>query len=367
VSGGLYELAGPLLRLIDAERAHELAVQTLRAGLYPRAHAADPENLAVSLFGLEFPNPLGMAAGFDKNGEAAGPLLDLGFGFVEVGTVTPKPQAGNPRPRVFRLPEAGAVINRLGFNNQGHAAVQGRLEAGRSKRLTGGIAKGILGVNVGANKDSGDRVADYVAGIKAFAPVADYFTVNISSPNTPGLRDLQASEALEELLAAVLEARDGAAKRHPRRAVLLKIAPDLKAGQLDEICAIAMARGIDGLIVSNTTVARPLPPATPHASEQGGLSGKPLFELATRRLAEAYRATGGKLPLIGVGGIDGAEAAYAKICAGASLVQLYTALVYKGPGLIGDIKRGLAEALRRDGHARIADAVGSRAEEWAEA
>lgn len=358
MSPGLFSLAQGALLALDPERAHRLTIRALAAGLHPRQSGTDPASLRVSAFGLDFPNPLGMAAGFDKNGEVADALLKIGFGFTEVGTVTPHSQAGNPRPRLFRLVADRAVINRLGFNNEGHAAILARLAA-RTRH-------GIVGVNVGANKDSADRVDDYVKGIMAFAAVASYFTINISSPNTPGLRDLQARGALAALLARVLEARDQAvAQGHPRRPVLLKIAPDLAAEDLKDIAEVVLKQGIDGLIVSNTTVSRPPLKEAGTAKEQGGLSGRPLFALSTRRLAQVHRLTGGRLALVGVGGVESAETAYAKIRAGAHLVQLYTGLVYGGSGLVDEIKQGLARLLARDGHATVADAVGRDADAWA--
>jgi dihydroorotate dehydrogenase len=293
--------------------------------------ASDDKRLAVRAFGLDFPNPLGLAAGFDKDGVAPDKLLSLGFGFVEIGTITPRPQSGNPRPRLFRLDRDRAVINRLGFNSAGHARAHANLARRRG-------AGGIVGVNLGANKESSDRIADYVAGIAAFADLASYFTINVSSPNTPGLRDLQQAAVLDELLSRVIEARDCATVRRP---LLLKIAPDLRLSELDEIVRVARARKIDGLIVSNTTISRPASVASPRASETGGLSGRPLFDLSTQMLRETYERVEGQFPLIGVGGVDGPQAALAKLEAGATLVQLYSALVFEGPELITRIKRGL--------------------------
>jgi dihydroorotate dehydrogenase len=358
VIGMGWALTRPLLQSLDPEAAHRLTVAALH--LLPlRSGGRDDPRLAVRAFGLTFPNPLGIAGGFDKHAEAPDALLGLGFGFAEVGTVTPRPQAGNPRPRVFRLPQEAAIINRYGFNSEGHAAVVRRLtrRAGRG---------GIVGVNIGANRDATDRVADYVAGVEAFAALATYLVVNVSSPNTPGVRDLQATEALDALLARVLEARDRAAERHGRKPVLLKIAPDLGEADLDAIVAVAASQRIDGMIVSNTTVARPLrDPASAHAGEMGGLSGRPLFPRSTQVLAQAFLRADGRFPLVGVGGIDSAEAAYAKVKAGATLLQLYTALVFEGPGLIAAIKRGLASHLARDGYEHLADAVGTEARRWA--
>ena len=342
----LFPLARPLIGLLDPETAHGLTLQALRMGLGPRPRAADPASLAVDVLGLHFENPLGIAAGFDKNGEVPDAMLAMGMGFAEVGTVTPLPQAGNPRPRIFRLPAHRAVINRLGFNNQGHAALKRRLEARRAR-------PGIIGVNIGANKDAADRIADYEAGIRAFEGLASYFTVNISSPNTPGLRALQNRAELETLVARVLVARKGSTP------VLLKIAPDLGPDELADIAEVALAQGLDGLIVSNTTIARGDLVSGVHAQETGGLSGAPLLAMSTAVLADIYRLTGGRLPLVGVGGISNGRDAYLKIRAGASLLQLYSALTYEGPGLIARIKRELAACLEADGFAHLKDAVGA--------
>lgn len=349
----LLDLARPFTGLIDPEEAHRLALNALKLLAPAASGRADPK-LAVSAFGLEFPNPIGIAAGFDKNADVPDAVLGLGFGFAEVGTLTPKPQPGNPRPRLFRLPSSEGVVNRLGFNNEGFDAALARLKA-RAQRA------GIVGVNVGANKDSEDRVADYVKGIETFNRLASYFVVNISSPNTPGLRDLQASEALGDLLARVLEARDRAAEKSGRRPVFLKISPDLSLAELDDVVATVRKRPVDALVVSNTTLSRPVLLRDPHAGEGGGLSGKPLFPLSTMMLKETYRRVGTEIPLVGVGGIDSAEAAWEKIAAGATLVQLYTGLVYKGFGLVNKIKAGLRTRLDRHGYKSIAEAVGSEA------
>lgn len=341
----------PLLGLLGPEAAHGLAIEALARLPTPAARPDDPR-LKVDAFGLQFPNPIGMAAGFDKNAQAYRGLFGLGFGFVEVGTLTPRPQPGNPRPRVFRLLEDDAIVNRLGFNGEGHASALARL-----RRRPGG---GVLGVNIGANKDAADRVGDYVAGVRAFAGLADYFTLNVSSPNTPGLRDLQHEAALDDLLARALDARGDSATP-----VLLKIAPDLRARDLDAIVAIARARRIDGMIVSNTTLSRPPGLRSAARAETGGLSGRPLFARSTAMLAATFVRVERQFPLIGVGGVDGADAAWAKIRAGAHLVQLYTALVYRGPGLIGEIKRGVLERLASGGHASLAAAMGGEAAEWA--
>jgi dihydroorotate dehydrogenase len=349
---GLFErFARPLLRAMDPEDAHGLALRALRLAPLPKA-VPDDARLAVRAFGLTFPNPLGLAAGFDKHGEVPDALLRVGFGFTEVGTVTPRPQPGNPRPRLFRLNADEAVINRFGFNSEGEAAVLARLAARAARG-------GIVGVNVGANKTTDDRGADYVRLIEAFAPVASYFTVNISSPNTPGLRDLQQAAALDDLLARVVAARDRVSLRAGDTPVLLKIAPDLTLSELDDVVAVARRRTVDGMIVGNTTVARPhtLREAKT-AQEAGGLSGKPLFELATRMLAETFVRVEGQFPLIGVGGIDSGAAALAKVRAGANLLQVYSALVFRGLGLVGEIKAALLAALDRHEARSLADLVG---------
>lgn len=347
-----YHLIRAFLTALPAETAHGLTIRALAAGLGPSADDPDDPVLATTVAGLRFANPIGLAAGFDKNGQVPDAMLRLGFGFVEVGSVTPRPQPGNPRPRVFRLRPDGAVINRLGFNNHGMAAVAARL----ARR--GRAGPGVLGVNVGANKDAADRVEDYVTGIDRFARLADYLTVNISSPNTPGLRALQSRAALDDLLARVIAARDGAAADGPPTPLFLKIAPDLTDEDARDIADVALARAVDGLIVSNTTLARPDTLTSPHRGQAGGLSGRPLFTASTRVLADMYRLTDGRLPIVGVGGVSSGGDAYAKIRAGASLVQLYTALVYEGPGLVGRIKRELASLLKRDGFASVAAAVG---------
>jgi dihydroorotate dehydrogenase len=352
----------PLLRWFDPEDAHRLAIQGLRL-LPPVRRRPDDAKLAVRAFGLNFPNPVGMAAGFDKNGEVPDAVLRLGFGFIEIGTVTPKPQIGNPRPRIIRLERDEAVVNRLGFNNDGADAVLRRL-AGRAH------LGGIVGINIGANKDSPDRVVDYVRLIEAFAPVASYFTVNVSSPNTPGLRNLQQAEALDDLLARVIDARERVRKNAGDSPVLLKIAPDLSLTELDDVVHVARSRRVDGMIVTNTTLGRPstLREQT-RAKEQGGLSGRPLFRLSTRMVAETYVRAEGAFPLIGVGGIDSGGAALTKIRAGASLIQLYSALIYKGIGLVDDVKNDLASTLLRTGRDSLSEIVGAdaatiTAEDW---
>ncbi|MBX9711593.1 MAG: quinone-dependent dihydroorotate dehydrogenase [Xanthobacteraceae bacterium] len=352
----------PLLRRLDPEDAHRLAIGGLRMLPVPRAKADDPK-LATRAFGLNFPNPIGMAAGFDKNAEVPDALLRLGFGFVEIGSVTPRPQEGNPRPRLFRLEEDSAIVNRMGFNNDGAGPVLRRL-AHRAQR------SGIVGVNIGANKDSSDRTADYVSLIETFAPVASYFTLNVSSPNTPGLRNMQQASVLDDLLARVIEARDRAQVNAGHAPLLLKIAPDLTLSELDDVVHVARARGVDGMIVANTTLARPkILRDLEGAKEQGGLSGRPLLRLSTRMVAETYVRTEGAFPLIGVGGIDSGGAALMKIRAGASLVQLYSSLVYRGLGLIECIKADLLSTLRRTGRDSLSEIVGAdaamiTAEDW---
>ncbi len=349
----LFGVARPLLHAMAPERAHDTTLMALKWGLGGHTPPTPDPVLRQRVLGLDFPNPLGLAAGFDKNAEVPDALLNLGFGFVECGTVTPLPQAGNPRPRIFRLPQDRAVINRLGFNNDGLEVVAARLKARWS---SGG---GLVGANLGANKDSQDRTADYVQGLQTLYPYADYFTINVSSPNTPGLRGLQDREALEQLLGALIECRSRLGRDWGRRPVLLKVAPDLGPGQAEDIAHVAMSLGIDGLIVSNTTVERPDSLRSPARSQRGGLSGAPLFAASTRLLSQFYRLTNGAVPLIGVGGIgDGAEA-YAKIRAGASLVQLYTALIYEGPVLVAKILEDLAIRLRQDGFVAVNDAIGT--------
>jgi len=344
----------PLLHCMDAEAAHGLTIKALKTGLGRSIKTGSPANLAISCFGLDFENPLGLAAGFDKNAEVPDAMLGLGFGFVEVGTVTPRPQAGNPRPRLFRLSEDQAVINRMGFNNEGHVTVLQRLRRRKDK-------PGILGVNIGANRDSADRVSDYVVGIAAFTDVASYFTINISSPNTPGLRNLQSSEELRPLLKRLNEARQTQQRQVP---MLLKIAPDLQDDEMKAIADCSMNSAVDGVIIANTTISRPSL-RSPHAQETGGLSGMPLFDLSTRQLARFYILTKGKIPLIGVGGISNAEQAWSKICAGASLLQLYSALVFQGPELLQEILNGLSRKLVEKKFVNLGASVGSSAEQIA--
>jgi dihydroorotate dehydrogenase len=348
----LYPLIRPLMFRLPFEAARAVGLRALQAGL-GRFVASDERKqpapiLRQRIWGLDFVSPIGLAAGFDKDARAPDAMRRLGFGFVEVGTVTPRPQPGNPHPRLFRLDEDRAVVNRLGFNSGGLDGAVGRLSRRRRS--------GIVGVNLGKNHDSADAAADYAEGIRRMAGLADYLVVNISSPNTPGLRDLQGRAALASLLGQLLDARAQTGSRVP---LLLKIAPDLSAGECSDIAEVALDAGIDGLIVANTTVARPADLVSRYAGEPGGLSGRPLFAPSTAVLADIYRLTRGRLPLIGVGGVASATDAYAKIRAGASLVQLYTALVFDGPSLVGRIKRELAELVRRDGFASIADAVGT--------
>ena len=341
----LYSLIRPALFLLDPERAHGLAIAALKL-LPPGKPAPDGGSLAIRVAGLSFPNPLGMAAGFDKNAEVPDALLGVGFGFAEVGSITPLPQAGNPKPRMFRLVEDRGVINRLGFNNEGADAALRRLE----RRLG---TPGIVGINIGANKDSADRIADYVAMTEVMAPLASYLAVNISSPNTPGLRALQDGAALTGLLDAVLAARGPS-----QVPVFLKVAPDLTPADIDAISRIAIDKGLAALIVSNTTISRP-PLRSRYAGESGGLSGAPLRELAQQRLRDFRKASGGAIPLVGVGGIASAEDAWARIRAGASLVQIYSAMAFDGPDIARRIVHGLERLMKRDGFASIAEAVGS--------
>lgn len=340
----LADLAAKSLTLLPAETAHRMSLKALAAGLGPKlAPDADPV-LATSIAGIELAHPVGLAAGYDKNGEAPDALLAAGFAFVELGAVTPRPQVGNPQPRLFRLREDRAVINRMGFNNEGLDALKTRLEARAGK-------PGVVGINLGANKDSEDRAGDYVTLVKALKGLASFFTINISSPNTPGLRDMQGEDALGALLARVNDARWA-------EPVFLKVAPDLDAAGIESIVRVAMANRISGLIVSNTTLARPDSLKSQHKVEAGGLSGAPLTKASTEVLRQVRKAAGPDLPLIGVGGINSVDSAYAKIRAGASAIQLYTALVYEGPGLVKRLRDGLAARLRADGYNSLAEAVG---------
>ncbi len=346
----LHGLATQALRRLGAEDAHGLTVAALKAGLGPRRSARGEPNLAVRLCGLALPNCVGLAAGFDKNAEVPDAMLRAGFGFVECGTVTPLAQAGNPKPRLFRLPEDRGVINRLGFNNGGLEAYAARLAA-RPRR-------GVVGANIGANKDAADRIGDYVTGLRRLWGLADYFTVNISSPNTPGLRDLQGGEALQDLLGRLAEARAGLQAGGQTYPIFLKVAPDLDDAQIDAIIAAATAHGLDALIVGNTTLQRPVRLRSANAGEAGGLSGAPLMSLSTQVLARFHAAGGERIALIGVGGIASGADAYAKIRAGAMAVQLYSAMVYEGPGLVTRVRRELSARLKADGFASATEAVG---------
>jgi len=352
VKAALQKIGLPLMHLLDPEVAHGLSIKALNMGMVPTPGPVTSPRLKTTLAGIPLPNPVGLAAGFDKNAEAIAPLLMAGFGFVEVGAATPRPQAGNAKPRLFRLTADHAAINRFGFNNQGMDVIAGRL-ASRPK-------SGVLGINLGANKDSADKAEDFAQVLTTCGPHVDFATVNVSSPNTEKLRDLQGKAALEGLLAGVMTAN--AALKKPV-AIFLKIAPDLEPQDLEDIADVAISSGISGIIATNTTLSRD-GLLSAHAAQAGGLSGQPLFEKSTRILAQLSALTEGKLPLIGVGGVGSAEQAYAKIQAGASAVQLYTAMVYSGIGLAGDIARGLDELLARDGFENIAEAIGTKREEW---
>ncbi len=347
---GIYNLIGPALRCLDPEMAHGLALRALRCGIVPARHVPRDPMLAVRLWGLDFPNPVGLAAGFDKDADVPDAMLGQGFGFVEVGSITPLPQPGNARPRLFRLPGDGAIINRMGFNNKG-------AEAARRQLVKRGGRPGIVGVNLGKNKETQDAASDYAKGIKLLAPYASYIVVNVSSPNTPGLRTLQGREPLQVLMRTVRSALDEVVPTNTPP-LLLKIAPDLSDEDKTDIAEVILSCGVDGLIATNTTIDRPEGLTGHERTQTGGLSGKPVFDLSTRVLADMYRLCDGKIPIIGVGGIYDAETAYAKIRAGATLVQLYSALVYQGTGLVEQIVRGLAERLRADGFSSISEVVG---------
>jgi dihydroorotate dehydrogenase len=352
-NAGLAGLTRDALLRMDPETAHGATISALRLGLAPQQQHKDPPELATHLCGLDLANPIGMAAGFDKNAEVPRPLALMGFGMVEIGTVTPRPQQGNDKPRLFRIPEAEGVVNRMGFNNEGHDAA--------FERLKGLRVPAALGVNIGANKDSADFVADYVLGVTRFADLADYLTVNVSSPNTPGLRNLQADEALRRLLGEVLTARAKAKTRVP---VFLKIAPDLDEAAMDAIARVILDTDLDGLIVSNTTISRDPVLGLENASEAGGLSGKPLFDLSTQRLAQ-MRQRVGAMPIIGVGGIHSPQSALAKFEAGANAIQLYSALVFGGLDLLDRIKRGVVAGVRSAGKSNISELVGTKTADWA--
>jgi dihydroorotate dehydrogenase len=361
---------GALVRLLDAETAHNLGIMAAKMGFFPKETRPDPPSLATTVWGRKFPNPIGMAAGFDKHAEVIEPLLGIGFGFVEIGSVTPLEQPGNPKPRCFRLKEHGAVINRYGFNSEGVDVAQSRLAALRKKQQEEGVSRfpaGIVGVNLGKNKTSPDAAADYTTGVYKLGPYADYLVINISSPNTPGLRALQSRAELENLVKAVKAARDhiqwdknAALNGGTPPPLLVKIAPDLTEADTADIAAVAMKQGVDGLIISNTTIERPGSiPDHPHGKETGGLSGAPLFESSTAMLRVMYRLTKGKIPIIGVGGVSTGQDAYDKIKAGASLVELYSSFTYAGPSLVPRIKKELAQCLRKDGYESVAEAVGA--------
>ncbi|XP_020333928.1 dihydroorotate dehydrogenase (quinone), mitochondrial [Oncorhynchus kisutch] len=349
----------PLLqRIVGAETAHVMAVRLIGLGLVPLNRYQDPASLEVIVMGRKFKNPIGIAAGFDKHGEAVDGLYRLGFGFVEVGTITPKPQEGNPKPRVFRLTTDQAVINRYGFNSCGLAAARERLKAREGTQVELTKAGLPLGINLGKNKLSQDAAADYLEGVRTLGPLADYLVVNVSSPNTPGLRDLQGKGELRQLLYKVLKERD-ALQEGSRPPVLVKIAPDLTAQDKQDIADVVTELGVDGLLVSNTTVSRPETLQDPQSKELGGLSGQPMKDLSTRTVREMYSLTKGKVPIIGVGGVASGQDAMDKICAGASLVQLYTSLTYQGPPVVTKIKRELEQLLKEQGFASISDAVGA--------
>lgn len=349
----IYKLLSPLLFGLDGEKAHQLSLSGLKF-MAAAGGISYSQSLAINVAGLQFASPVGLAPGYDKDAQVFREILRLGFGSAEVGTLTPQPQAGNPKPRLFRLVEDEAVINRMGFNNQGQAAAIRRLQAGLNRPLNA-----ILGINIGANKDSDDRVNDYRIGVRNMAPYADYLTVNISSPNTPGLRDLQGRAALSALLTAVMDERAQYLSAAGRAAlpIFLKVAPDLHHDDIDDICAVSIEQKIDAIIVSNTTISRPAL-RSKHKDEAGGLSGAPLKHLALQCLRDFRAASGGAMPLIGVGGIANADDAYERIRAGASLVQLYSAMVYEGPYIGRNISKGLEKLLARDGFESISDAVG---------
>lgn len=351
----LYALARPALRFISPETAHGLALAALKAGLVPPERGTDDPVLATRLWGRDFTNPVGLAAGFDKHAEVMDALLATGFGFIEAGSVTPRPQRGNPKPRLFRLDEDEGVINRFGFNSEGLSPFVARLERHRAAG-----AKGIVGVNLGKNKETEDAAEDYAAGITATCRLADYLVCNLSSPNTPGLRALQARTAMQLVVAHALRTRDAEIPEPAQRPPLLvKIAPDLDNAGLEDVATVALSTGVDGIIIGNTTLSRPASLRSAHKAEAGGLSGRPLMALSTERLGVLSRMLGGRVPLVGCGGIASGADAYAKIRAGASLVQLYSALVFHGPGLVTRIKQDLAARLKADGFRTVGDAVGA--------
>lgn len=347
-----YKLGTAAMRSLPAETAHNATIKALTAGLGPTAKAAVRPELATTVGGLSLPNPVGLAAGFDKNAQVPDAMLRAGFGFTECGTVTPRPQDGNPKPRLFRLTEDEAVINRMGFNNGGLDIFAQRMEARKDR-------PGIVGANLGANKDSGDRIKDYLTGLSRLWGTPDYFTINISSPNTPGLRALQGADEMDELLGRIAETRTALTKSGGATPVFLKVAPDLDSAQIERIVEQALTYKMDALIVSNTTIARPDNLNSAHKGEGGGLSGAPLFDPSTKILSEFYKASAGRIDLIGVGGIGSGEQAYAKIRAGAKAVQLYSALVFKGPQLVSEINRDLQSRLKADGFSTLAEAIGT--------
>ncbi|MGB0718831.1 MAG: quinone-dependent dihydroorotate dehydrogenase [Bdellovibrionales bacterium] len=351
----LYRLARPVLFTIEPEKAHHLTLRAMRCGAAPSCGSVRDARLEQTIWGLKFPNPVGLSAGFDKNAEVIGPAFRMGFGFVEAGTVTPKPQSGNPQPRVFRDPANHAVINRMGFPNAGMNVFKDNVAAFLARKPK---PDGVLGINIGMNKTQTDPAKDYRALIKMLGPMADYLTINISSPNTPGLRDLQSREPLLALLSAVREERAQSCA-DPLPPLLLKLAPDLDDAQIEELAQAAIDGGVDGLILTNTTLDRPTRLDQTFAQEKGGLSGQPLTQKSTEVIRKFYAATQGKLPIIGVGGVETAAQAYAKIKAGASLVQVYTGLIYRGPRIAAQINAGLLDLLAQDGFSYIRDAIGA--------
>lgn len=353
--GRLYSLARPVLFTIDAEKAHGLAISFLKYSSFKSPVVSETPRLKTALWSKSFPNPLGLAAGFDKNAEVIAPILSLGFGFTEVGTVTPKPQEGNPKPRIFRSPKNHAVINRMGFPNQGLEAFQANLTRYLEKKPR---PNGLVGINIGMNKDTQNPLRDYTVLLRALAPMADYLTINISSPNTPGLRDHQKPEAFRKLIGTLQEELSKVCGNHPPP-LLVKLAPDLTAEEQRDLAKAALDMDLDGLILANTTLARPDTLPKKFADQKGGLSGKPVFEKSNKVLRNFYKLTEGKIPLIGVGGIETAEDAYAKLRSGASLIQLYSGMIYQGPMIAKDILEGLDRLLERDGYDHVQDVTGA--------